>query len=271
MINSNRMRELAGLPILTEKKKLAAVVTQVEPPEGLFADGSKAKIVKWLKANHPDLKSAMSALSFYINRAGKNLDVDRKEELNAAKEDLRDAFTVKEEQFATLRKWAGLPALPIVEMDDAEAEEAPKEEPKDSKDDEEAEEEIPSIVTKIAAKAEGMKGDELVDLIGKVYDAGFKDGQKEADEETDGAIDEAVKMLDFDATQKPGEQTSRPVTPEDRKALADKIKNNRAMAKSVGPRSYQKGAVSGASYHDIDKQFGANKDGKAGVAQQKAD
>jgi hypothetical protein len=37
-------------------------------------------------------QSAMSMLTFYINRAGKNLPEDRKEVLEKAKDELRDAF-----------------------------------------------------------------------------------------------------------------------------------------------------------------------------------
>jgi len=37
-------------------------------------------------------QSAMSMLNFYINRAGTNLNVERKEILNQAKEELRKVF-----------------------------------------------------------------------------------------------------------------------------------------------------------------------------------
>lgn len=223
MDSIRRIRELAGLSVLTEAKKkkfIADVETKVEPPEGLFASGSKGKIVKWLKANHADLKSAMSSLNFYINRAGKDLPEDRKTELNDAKESLRAAYEVKETfDLTSFRKMAGLPvfekesvaakavwikdyleklqaqlvskgimskeaataattkAMQLYTHKITEAEEAPE-------DKEEVDETpIPEIVSKIAAKAEGMKGDELVDLISKVYDAGFKDGIASTKEE----------------------------------------------------------------------------------------
>lgn len=179
MIDTKRARELAGLSPVLSEKKLSEVDAKNHPPEGLFANGSSESIIKWLKGSHRDLRSAMSALTFFINRAGKNLIASRKAELEQVKVDLRKAYGLKEEQFSTLRKWAGLNALPIVEMDDAEeSAEDSAEEPKDA---EEAEE-IPSIVSKIATKAEGMKGDELVALIGQVYDAGFKDGQSTIEE-----------------------------------------------------------------------------------------
>lgn len=41
-------------------------------------------------------RSAMSMLTFYINRAGKNLSPDRKRKLEAAKSELRRAFGRKD-------------------------------------------------------------------------------------------------------------------------------------------------------------------------------
>lgn len=40
----------------------------------------------------PPFQSAMSMLNFYINRAGKNLPVSRRQVLNQAKEELRAVF-----------------------------------------------------------------------------------------------------------------------------------------------------------------------------------
>jgi hypothetical protein len=59
------------------------------PPEGLFKKSADA-IAKGLKKLHPDLKSAMSALNFYINRGGE--DVPNKENLEKAKEKLRKLY-----------------------------------------------------------------------------------------------------------------------------------------------------------------------------------
>lgn len=86
------------------------------------------------------------------------------------------------------RKLAGLSPLPIKEepkeeMTPEEKEEMTAEEPKEEMPAEEPKEELPEIVTKLAAKAEGMKGDELVELIKKVYDAGVADGKASAEEE----------------------------------------------------------------------------------------
>jgi len=65
-----------------------SVHTKKHPPEGLFATGSADDIVKWLTSAHKDKRSAMSALNFYINRAGKNLSAARKGTLEAAKKKL---------------------------------------------------------------------------------------------------------------------------------------------------------------------------------------
>lgn len=67
------------------------VKTKKHPPEGLFAEGSAAAIVKWLKSAHSDKKSATGALNFYINRAGKNLSAERKAVLDDAKKTLSDS------------------------------------------------------------------------------------------------------------------------------------------------------------------------------------
>lgn len=61
------------------------VKTKKHPPEGLFAKGSATEIAAWLKKSHGDLKGAMSALNFYINRGGKNLSDTQKAKLEHAK------------------------------------------------------------------------------------------------------------------------------------------------------------------------------------------
>ena len=72
------------------------VKTMKHPPAGLFASASSAQIVAWLKKEHGDLKGAMSALNFYINRAGKNLSSERKSALETAKRELSKATEKKE-------------------------------------------------------------------------------------------------------------------------------------------------------------------------------
>jgi hypothetical protein len=68
-------------------------------PEVFRSDDPKA-IAESLKrsAEHSDrrksspFRSAMSMLTFYINRAGRNLPASRRKVLNAAKEELRKDF-----------------------------------------------------------------------------------------------------------------------------------------------------------------------------------
>jgi hypothetical protein len=74
-----------------KKKWSGDVDTKWKPSEGFF-EQSAVKIAKGLKRHHKDLKTAMSSLSFYINRAGKNLSADDKDRLNNAKEKLRNLF-----------------------------------------------------------------------------------------------------------------------------------------------------------------------------------
>lgn len=84
------------------------------------------------------------------------------------------------------RKLAGLSPLPIKEEP---KEEMPAEEPKDempadeTPTDEMPADELPEIVKQIAAKAEGLEGDELVQLIKQVYDAGVADCMSKMEEE----------------------------------------------------------------------------------------
>ncbi len=68
--------------------------------EGVFTWKDPAKIATSLKRSAEDssrrkgtpFQSAMSMLSFYINRAGKNLDPTQKEILEKAKIELRKLF-----------------------------------------------------------------------------------------------------------------------------------------------------------------------------------
>ena len=96
--------------------------------------------------------------------------------------------SIGNEQANNFRRLAGLTALPTAVEEKAE-EDAPAEETAE----EEKEEELPSIVTKIATKAEGMKGEELVELIKKVYDAGFADGQETPKEKEE--VEEALAPM----------------------------------------------------------------------------
>jgi len=79
--------------VLLEKKKLwtGKVKTKWSPPGGLFTKSSGV-IVKELKKGHSTLKGAMSALNFFINRAGKNLSSERKAELEKTKDKLKKEY-----------------------------------------------------------------------------------------------------------------------------------------------------------------------------------
>lgn len=72
------------------------VKTKWHPKPGLFEEGSADEIAVAIKDGHTDLKSAMSALNFYINRAGKNLSEPRKQVLESAKDKLRTLFNAQE-------------------------------------------------------------------------------------------------------------------------------------------------------------------------------
>jgi hypothetical protein len=94
--------------LLSELKWSGDVKTKKHPPEDLFATGSAAEIASWLKSSHGSKKSAMSALNFYINRAGKNLSASRKGTLEAAKKKLEESMEddLSTEQLMEL-KWSG--------------------------------------------------------------------------------------------------------------------------------------------------------------------
>ena len=72
--------------------------------EGIFRSNDPKHIARSLKRSAEQshrrkaepFRSAMSMLTFYINRAGKNLSPDRKKTLEAAKAELRRAFGQKE-------------------------------------------------------------------------------------------------------------------------------------------------------------------------------
>ena len=88
-------------------KKWSADVTEnsdaMDLKENVFESKSASKIAASLKksAEQSDrrksspFRSAMSMLTFYINRAGKNLDADQKHVLENAKDELRKAFDRK--------------------------------------------------------------------------------------------------------------------------------------------------------------------------------
>jgi tRNA(adenine34) deaminase len=82
--------------ILNEKQWSADVETKWSPPEGFFTKSS-SEIAKGLKASSSSYGQAAKRLSFYINRAGKNLTATDLARLEAAKKSLRRLYGVKED------------------------------------------------------------------------------------------------------------------------------------------------------------------------------
>lgn len=88
----------------THKEKWSAEVTEhsdaLDLEEGVFESDDPAKIARSLKHSAErshrrkgtPYQSAMSMLTFYINRAGKNLPAKRRRVLEDAKDELRKAF-----------------------------------------------------------------------------------------------------------------------------------------------------------------------------------
>jgi hypothetical protein len=86
------------------ERKWTAEVTQnsdaMDLESGIFKSDNPSKIARSLKrsAEHSDrlksspFRSAMSMLTFYLNRGGKNLSTARRRKLEAAKVKLREAF-----------------------------------------------------------------------------------------------------------------------------------------------------------------------------------
>lgn len=89
---------------MPKTKRWSADVTEhsdaLDLEEGVFKQDDPAKIAASLKrsAEHSQrrkgtpFQSAMSMLTFYINRAGDNLDQAQRKRLEAAKDELRKAF-----------------------------------------------------------------------------------------------------------------------------------------------------------------------------------
>src|SRR5579864_9294896 len=67
-----------------------SVFTQSDPKR-IAASLKRSAMRSWQRKSDP-YRSAMSMLSFYINRAGKNLPASRKKTLERAKDELRKEF-----------------------------------------------------------------------------------------------------------------------------------------------------------------------------------
>lgn len=76
---------------LAEAKWSAEVQTKWTPPEGLFKKSADA-IAKHLKSASDSHRQAASRLSFYINRAGKNLSAEEKARLKGAEAKLKALY-----------------------------------------------------------------------------------------------------------------------------------------------------------------------------------
>jgi hypothetical protein len=186
-MDNNELRRLAGIQLDEKAKWSGDVKAKVEVPEGTFTKKA-AKIVSTLiKLHDGDVGKAMKALTFYINRAGKNCD--NCEELDKAKEMMK-AKEMKE-SINVIRRMAG---LPILEKKDDDMEPADDASEGEEGQEEEEEEELPKIVQKIAKQAEGKDVEALEDLIMKVYQAGHKDGMKEAEEGKDKEVKEDAAL-----------------------------------------------------------------------------
>jgi hypothetical protein len=88
MIQINATRRLRAADNWS-KKVTDDVKPSHEPKEGTFK-GSSDSIARELKRLHPDLKGAMSALNFYINRGGD--DLPNKDAVEGAKDKLRKLY-----------------------------------------------------------------------------------------------------------------------------------------------------------------------------------
>lgn len=72
------------------------VKTKKHPKEDLFAEGTAKQIADWAIKSHKDLRGAMAALNFYINRAGDKLEADRKKVIEDAKDLVHKHYGVNE-------------------------------------------------------------------------------------------------------------------------------------------------------------------------------
>jgi tRNA(adenine34) deaminase len=93
--------------IMSETKNWVHNVKTVStfPPEGLFTKDAQtiAKAMASKKVSPKGIGSGIRMIQFFINRAGKNLDADRKRELEKAKRILQ-AMPAKKNDARSLRK-----------------------------------------------------------------------------------------------------------------------------------------------------------------------
>lgn len=82
--------------VLCEDNWSGDVKAKWHPPEGLFTKSAE-DIAKGLKKGARSYGKASRRLTFYINRAGKNLSKERRDTLDKAKEVLKKLYGVTEE------------------------------------------------------------------------------------------------------------------------------------------------------------------------------
>jgi hypothetical protein len=97
----------------SKRKRWSRHVTEkcnaLDLEQGVFSKGDPRSIARSLKRSatrsrrrkSDPFRSAMSMLTFYINRAGKTLSKSRLKRLEAAKEELRDLYGRSHEAFLT--------------------------------------------------------------------------------------------------------------------------------------------------------------------------
>jgi len=91
------MNLLDRINLLLNEYWVSSVETHWTPPSGLFTQ-SADKIAEVLAKESNSLKQASSRLSFYINRAGKNLSGKRKSNLKKVYGLLRQKFSGEKQE-----------------------------------------------------------------------------------------------------------------------------------------------------------------------------
>ena len=82
------------------------------PPEGIFTKDAEtiARVMGSKEVSPKGTSSAVRMIQFYINRAGKNLPASRKEELEKAKEILREKLKSEKETKTAISQAAAVKA-----------------------------------------------------------------------------------------------------------------------------------------------------------------
>lgn len=74
------------------KKWSGKVKTTFHPAEGTFSSGDAKKIASEITKDDPGLKTAMSRLNFFLNRAGKNASAKVRSAVETAKNIVRKKY-----------------------------------------------------------------------------------------------------------------------------------------------------------------------------------